>query len=325
MSHEVDAVVVGAGVSGLTSAILLAERGLRVLVRAAEAPPETTSCAAGAIWGPHMVSHEHALDWALESLAVFRDLAGKPSTGVTMVAGVEAGRAGVTVAHPGPGVEDVKRCDEATLPPPYRSGWHYRVPMIEMSRYLDYLTTRLLATDAARLEIGERVTAGELPALGPIVVNCTGLGARSLIPGDPVRPVRGDLLVLDNPGIDEFFIEQDDDDGDLTTYVLPQGDRVILGGSRRDGDWSTEPDPGIAADILRRCIAVEPRLCGLPVLDYRIGLRPVRPQVRIAVDETHPHVVHNYGHGGGGVTVSWGCAAEVVRLTAAAERSSRPR
>ena len=325
MSHEVDAVVVGAGVSGLTSAIRLAERGLRVLVRAAKAPHHTTSCAAGAIWGPHMVSHEHAMDWALESLAVFRDLAGKPSTGVSMVDGVEAGRAGVTVPHPAPGVENVRRCDESTLPPPYRSGWHYRVPMIEMSRYLDYLTERLQAWHA-RIEITEPVTAAELPTLGPIVVNCTGLGARGLFPDDPVRPVRGDLLVVDNPGIDEFFIEQDeDDDGNLTTYVLPQGDQVILGGSRRDGDWSTEFDPAIASDILRRCAAVEPRLCGLPVRDYRIGLRPVRPQVRLAADDIHPHLVHNYGHGGGGVTVSWGCAAEVVRLTAAAERSSRPR
>src|SRR5689334_9680267 len=103
MSHEVDAVVVGAGVSGLTSAIRLTECGLRVLVRAAKPPRQTTSCAAGAIWGPHMVTHDRALDWALESLAVFRELAAEPATGVTMVAGVEAGRDGVEVPHPGPG------------------------------------------------------------------------------------------------------------------------------------------------------------------------------------------------------------------------------
>lgn len=324
MGHEVDVVVVGAGVSGLTCAILLAERGRRVLVRSAEAPHDTTSCAAGAIWGPHMVAHERALAWALESLEIFRGLARDPSTGVAMVAGVEAARDGLAVPHPGPGVDDVTRCDPATLPAGFSNGWRYRVPIIDMHRYLDYLVERLHRTGTP-IELGPAVTAAELPTLGPAVVNCSGLGARALVPHDPVRPVRGDLLVVGNPGIADFFIEHDDDIDEITTYVLPQGDRVLLGGSRRDGDESVRPSERIAADILRRCVEAEPRLRGLRVLEHRVGLRPVRPRVRIGRDEEHPHLVHNYGHGGGGVTVSWGCAQEVERLTAAAERSSRPR
>lgn len=324
MSQRADVVVIGAGVSGLTSALCLAEAGFGVRVHSADPPGRTTSCAAGAIWGPHLVAHERALGWALRSLAVFRDLAADPRTGVRLVDGVEASRGDLVTPRPGAGPDDVRRCDPATLPPGFTNGWRYRVPLIDMSRYLDHLCARL-AGFGVEMTIGEPVTAAALPGFGPVVVNCTGLGARDLIPGDPVAPVRGDLLVTGNPGITEFFVEHDDDADGLTTYVLPQGDRVMLGGSRRTGDYSTLPEPAAARAILDRCTAAEPRLAGVQVLRHHVGLRPVRDRVRIGPDETHPHVIHNYGHGGGGVTLSWGCAQEVVAVTAAAARTIRPR
>jgi D-amino-acid oxidase len=50
------------------------------------------------------------------------------------------------------------------------------------------------------------------------------------------------------------------------------------------------------------------------VLAHRVGLRPVRPQVRLETQAVPGgrHVVHNYGHGGAGVTLSWGCALAVA-------------
>ncbi|BBH66880.1 amino acid oxidase [Actinoplanes sp. OR16] len=317
MTHGTDVVVVGAGVSGLTCAVRLAEAGLRVLVRSADSPLTTTSCAAGAIWGPHLVAHDRAESWALASLGVFRELAADPvATGVRMTWGVEAGQ---DVPRPGPGAEGVRLCAAVELPPGYTSGWEYRVPLIDMTRYLDYLTYRLLNKNG-EIQISR---VDDLPALGPLVVNCTGLGARELVPGDPIRPVRGDLLVLDNPGIDTFFVEHDEDDGDgLTTYVLPQGDRVMLGGSRFAGEWSDE-DPQIRQDILDRCARAEPLLAGSRVREHRVGLRPVRDRVRIGPDDRYPHVIHNYGHGGGGVTLSWGCADEVLALTGAGAHTTR--
>ena len=49
-------------------------------------------------------------------------------------------------------------------------------------------------------------------------------------------------------------------------------------------------------------------------------LRPTRPQVRLEAEPpgTGPLVVHNYGHGGAGVTLSWGCAREAAGLAAQA-------
>ncbi|GIE84845.1 FAD-dependent oxidoreductase [Actinoplanes regularis] len=323
MIRHTDVVVIGAGVSGLTSALRLAESGFSVHVRSAEPPGRTTSCTAGAIWGPHLVAHERALAWALRSLAVFRELATDPRTGVRMVDGVEASRGTLVTPRPGTGPDDVRRCDPATLPPTFTNGWRYRVPLIDMSRYLEYLSERLDDL-GVEVTITDPVTAAELPRLAPLVVNCTGLGARELIAGDPVAPVRGDLLVAENPGLDQFFVEHDDDSDGLTTYLLPQGDRVMLGGSRSTGDWSTARNPEVADAILARCTAAEPRLAGVRILEHHVGLRPVREQVRIGPDETHPHVLHNYGHGGGGVTLSWGCAQEVLECAGAAVRTSRP-
>jgi D-amino-acid oxidase len=157
------------------------------------------------------------------------------------------------------------------------------------------------------------------------VVNCTGTGARDLVPDPAVTPFRGQVVVAANPGISEFFIGLADDTTDLV-YLFPHGDTVILGGSEVAGDWSTEPVPALAERILRDCAAVEPRLRGVPVLAHRVGLRPFRPQIRLEAEPAsgaadagqpgpqHPLVVHNYGHGGAGITMSWGCAREAATL-----------
>ena len=48
----------------------------------------------------------------------------------------------------------------------------------------------------------------------------------------------------------------------------------------------------------------------------RVGLRPcrrggVRCEMEVMGSKT---VVHNYGHGGSGITLSWGCAGEVLDI-----------
>src|SRR3954452_15437894 len=92
MVRRSDVTVIGAGVSGLTTGVRLAEAGHRVRVVTAERPETTTSCAAGAIWGPHMVTHERADLWAKRSLAEFQELTSAAGAAVEIVAGIEASR-----------------------------------------------------------------------------------------------------------------------------------------------------------------------------------------------------------------------------------------
>lgn len=50
-----------------------------------------------------------------------------------------------------------------------------------------------------------------------------------------------------------------------------------------------------------------------------VGLRPGRPTVRLEAERRDGGLlVHNYGHGGAGLTLSRGCASAVLALIAAA-------
>ena len=324
-NSDCDVLVVGAGVIGITTAICLAESGARVLIRAASAPGQTTSSVAGAIWGPHLVEESARVDrWGRETLAVLREQSADPAAGVRTLSGVQAIR-GVPAGPP----EDVPAetpdwmsdlgaspCPAGDLPPGFASGWRYSAPVVHMPTYLSYLVARFEAA-GGHLEAG---TVGSLPAAGAehrarAVVNCTGAGAHGLLPDPALQPFRGQVVIAENPGLNEFFIGLPDGTMELV-YLFPHRDTVVLGGTAVGGDWNTEPVPAVAERILRDCAAIEPRVHGARVLHHRVGLRPFRPQVRLEAEPsgTGPLVVHNYGHGGAGVTLAWGCAREAAGL-----------
>jgi D-amino-acid oxidase len=144
-------------------------------------------------------------------------------------------------------------------------------------------------------------------------VNCTGIGARELVPDPAVVPIRGQHVIVTNPGLTEFFVEETD----AASWVsfFPHGDRVVLGGVAVRDSWDLAPDPRTADAIVARCADVEPRLGDAEVRAHLVGLRPGRPAVRLDDEQRDgTRWIHNYGHGGMGVTLSWGCAREVVTL-----------
>ena len=319
-----DVLVVGAGVSGLTTAVCLAEAGLSVEIRADRPPPDTTSAVAGAIWGPHLVeTGERAARWRRATLAVLRELASGPdgdAAGVRAATGAQVHR-GSPVAPPDwlGELGGWRPCGPAELPPGFSGGWRYTAPLVHMPTYLGYLRARFERAGGRVAVAAVASLAGAAREAGAgAVVNCAGAHARQLA-GDPeVTPVRGQAVVAANPGLTEFLIAPGDASAELA-YLFPHGGTVILGGSEGPGDWNLEPDPAIAARILRDCAALEPRLLGARVLAHRVGLRPARPTVRLEAEPAGPGgplIVHNYGHGGAGITLSWGCAREAASLAA---------
>ncbi|NDL61113.1 FAD-dependent oxidoreductase [Phytoactinopolyspora mesophila] len=319
MTAQGTTVVLGAGVAGLTTAVVLAEAGIPVRV-VAEEIPGATSLAAGAMWGPYLVEPKDLVDqWSQHSLVLFRALASDPATGVRVASGIEASRH--TEAAPDwatslPGFRPAK-ADE--LPPGFSSGYRFTAPLIDMPTYLRYLEHRLRRAGGTI----EQQTVHTLDAAprASAIVNCTGMGAGSLTPDSALRPIRGQHVVVTNPGLTDFFSEDTGTSPDLLC-IYPHGNTVVLGGTAIDGDASQAPDEQAAADILARCSAVEPRLAGSTVIGQRVGLRPTRDRVRVALDQRSDGtpVVHNYGHGGAGVTLSWGCAREVHHLLAESHR-----
>jgi D-amino-acid oxidase len=185
--------------------------------------------------------------------------------------------------------------------------------VIEMPIYLRYLLQRFTA-GGGRVEQLVVRSLGEARREGGMVINCTGLGARKLVGDAQMTPIRGQIVHVRNPGLERCMLDEEDPEG--LTYVVPRSDDCVLGGTAEEGLWDTEPDPGVAAAIVRRCVALEPQLSGMPVLEHKVGLRPGRPTVRLECEDLADgsSCVHNYGHGGAGVTLSWGCAKEALEL-----------
>jgi D-amino-acid oxidase len=82
----------------------------------------------------------------------------------------------------------------------------------------------------------------------------------------------------------------------------------------------------MAEAIRERCIALVPALKDATVLEHKVGLRPGRKEVRLELEPlaNNRAVIHNYGHGGAGFTLSWGCAAEVADRAEAYVDSTSP-
>ncbi len=305
--------MIGAGVSGLTTAIVLAERGVAIHIIADELPGRT-SLAAGAMWGPYLVEPKEKVGrWSQRSLAVFQELAANPATGVRLVGGTEASRhedgpPDWAVSLPG-----FQPCAIAELPAGFTAGYRATVPLVDMPVYLGYLQHRLRDLGGTF----EQRRLSSLDEVRPVsaVVNCSGMGARLLVSDPELHPIRGQHVVVSNPGLTEFFSEDTGASPDLLC-IYPHGDIVVLGGTAIDDDSDLHLDEEAASAILRRCVDVVPRLAEARVLAHRIGARPTRSRVRVEVERMADGmlVVHNYGHGGAGVTLSWGCAETVLSL-----------
>ncbi|HSK98110.1 MAG TPA: FAD-dependent oxidoreductase, partial [Euzebyales bacterium] len=203
----------------------------------------------------------------------------------------------------------------ADLPSGFADGFWIRLPVVDMPRYLDYLLGRF-SDGGGTVERVRVASLADAARDAPVIVNCAGVGARRLAEDPRLQAVRGQHVVVTNPGLEHFFMEGPPGAAEWASFV-PHGAQLVLGGVAQPDVWDTRPDAAIADRILARCTAVEPRLADAEVVEHRVGLRPQRDVVRVEEERiAGARCIHNYGHGGLGVTLSWGCASEVVSLLA---------
>jgi len=220
---------------------------------------------------------------------------------------------GLTVVRPG---------EDSALP---RNGGYcgalkFQSLIAAMDTFLPYLETRL------RTEYGVQVTPipmmkdlREVQTLADfngasVLVNCTGIGARNLCQDLDVVPGRGATVRISRPASVTHFVSTELPE---LTYILPRGpNSITLGGCLEKNSWDTETNNQEAQDILFRCAQHIPELKFSQVQSTWVGLRPIRESgVRLEADQVDQlPVVHNYGHGGAGVTVCLGCASDVAKL-----------
>ena len=96
-----------------------------------------------------------------------------------------------------------------------------------------------------KVVVRDFASANEIVALPePVVMNCTGLGARALFKDEELTPVKGQLtFLLPQPEVDYIAIA-----GEL--YMFPRRDGILLGGTHESGNWSLEPNKEAAQQIM---------------------------------------------------------------------------
>jgi D-amino-acid oxidase len=317
------AIVLGAGVIGLSVSRTLATAGYDVEFWAAERTPNTTSDVAAAVWYPYR-AYPLALvaELGRQTYEEFRQLAECPDSGVFMAPGIELFEQAVgdpwwRRALPVDAFERIG-ADDPRLPQGYQTGYIFTVPIADMSVYLRYLMEEAQHL-GCRFDIPHRVTDLTEPfRSADIVVNCCGLGAGDLVADNNLKAIRGQIIrtqrLHTSPGKLAFYIDEHGQRG-LSYIVIRQND-TILGGTADEGITDLLPNPVIASEILERCERIVPSVHQLPIIEHKVGLRPGRDTIRLERETFAPGktLIHAYGHGGSGVTLSHGTAAAVVGL-----------
>jgi D-amino-acid oxidase len=376
--------VIGAGVSGLTSAIRLAEDKHTVTIIAKEYGRETTSSVAAAFWYPFWVGNKPVHDWyepewAADTYHKLENLPRTPETGISKVRLYEYFDRRMTDKE----IRDVIDAmwwqeDKWNLPDldfqemtadqvssrkvrdfEFKQEISFRTFVVNMEDYLSYLRVwaERLHVEFEKPRSVDHIV--DLLAEYDIVVNCSGIGARILVDDDrplgphrlsaiegvvlklaPLQEVRDIFLVHTGPSdltVTNYF-------GQKPLYIVPRSGTspdIILGGSTTEEEEFNQPErrnwkvqhlpwKDIPANhwirryadrIYSDCCAFEKSLAGATVIEANVGYRPLpAPEVRL---ERNDKIIHNYGHGGAGVTLSWGCAERVAQLIEENESGSR--
>jgi D-amino-acid oxidase len=194
----------------------------------------------------------------------------------------------------------------------FASGFSLCVPLMDTTIYLDYLVARFRKAGG---EIHANVRFEKLEDVDrkfDLVINCAGIGARELVRDADLEPHRGQVAIV--PRIEGLSCAIVCDDAPLM-YAIPRTNDCVFGGTNDVSD-NLAADPATTSQIVAECSRVldieRPR-----VLAERVGLRPFRKSgLRLERNRLHDGrtVIHNYGHGGAGFTLSWGCAREVFEI-----------
>ncbi|KAF2074352.1 hypothetical protein CYY_004328 [Polysphondylium violaceum] len=317
-NNKIDLLIIGCGCIGLSTGIVALKTGkYNVTIWAKDLPPNTTSNKAAALWYPFLCNPPDKVGrWSAETLEYFKKhIINDPKSG-TLVKKVNEIFRNPKEEEPGwrPFISSFRRIRKDELPEGYVDG--YAVDdgfVMDTDLYMDYLVQSFRDYGGV---IEQRFVADmrECFVNYDIVVNCSGLGSRELVNDRTIYPCRGQIIVINN-SYERSIIDEEDH----IAYVIPRINNTVLGGTAQEHDYNTEPTKKDTEEILKRAAMISPNFAKnkIEILGVKVGLRPQRHEIRLEEEFCQGGsklVIHNYGHGGSGFTVSWGCAEESVKL-----------
>ncbi|KAL8867220.1 MAG: hypothetical protein Q9174_005803 [Haloplaca sp. 1 TL-2023] len=224
--------------------------------------------------------------------------------------------------------------------------YEHLAPVIDTDRCMEWLML-LVQSKGAKIHtetITNDLFAQEQELLqrfsADVIINCTGLSSLSLAGDETCYPLRGALIRVINDGKDfpkvesSLAITADASQDNEIVFIVPRNDNVLLiGGVAQPGIWDLDLTLD-SPEIKRMRARAEAFLPSLKLArldpEYPIaqGLRPAREknirverelrtgtvEVRGEKTEEPSRIIHDYGHGGSGWSLSFGCAKDVAGL-----------
>ena len=330
LSKGLRVAVVGAGIVGASSALCIKEifPEAHVSILSYQFSPNTTSDKAGGLITPAIGLREQK--WFTDSYKHYKQLACSseaPEAGVSLTFGYTLD------SSPGPWFYQDTVVGWRTAPeeerrmmnlPDLKTWMFYGTFLVNCSKYLSWLMCQFINKDGVvvRMKVND---LEELLSSFDIVVNCSGLSARELTEDSSLQPVWGQGRLVKAPWV-KYFVHMEfpqykslnaESFGSVlvdSVDILPRCDGLYVGGIKVWGKEYGAVEDGYRRQIQQRVEEVMPSLSNAPTVKEWTGIRPFRKTVKVSVEKNTQgkHIIHNYGHGGYGITLSWGCALEVV-------------